>query len=136
MSQEQTAHPIGEFTAAALRGLRALVDVNTVIGDPITTAEGVVIIPVSKVSFGYGTGGSDLPSAKSDNLFGGATTGGVTIQPLAFLVVSGSKVELLHLQTASSTNDRIVNTIPVLFDKVVALFQKDEQAEPAPPDAL
>ena len=123
MSQQ---HPIGDFTSSALNSLRSLVDVNTIVGDPITTAEGVVIIPISKVSFGYASGGSDLPTQNPAELFGGATGGGVTIQPLAFLVISGGDVKLLQMQTAKSTSDRIVNAVPDVLDKVMDFIKKDK----------
>jgi len=126
MSQQ---HPIGDFTASALNSLRSLVDVNTIVGDPITTGEGVVIIPISKVSFGYASGGSDLPTEKKADLFGGATGGGVTIQPLAFLVINGGDVQLLQMQTADSTGDRIVNAVPGLLDKVMGMVKKDKSKE-------
>ncbi len=121
------SHPIDDFTATALGSLRSMVDVNTIIGDPITTPDGAVILPVSKVSFGYASGGSDLPGKQAE-LFGGATGGGVTIQPLAFLVVSGGKVELLQMQSADNTGDRIVNALPGLLDKLRELFQKKDDA--------
>lgn len=121
-------HPISEFTQSALNSLRSLVDVNSIIGDPITTADGTVIVPVSKVSFGYGSGGTDLPTTRPD-LFGGGTGGGVTIQPLAFLVIHGGKVELLQLQTADNTGDRIVNAVPNVLDKIMDLIpRKDKPA--------
>lgn len=128
-----TQHPISEFTEAALTSLRSLVDVNTVIGDPVTTPDGTVIIPVSKVAFGYASGGSDLPSNRP-NLFGGATGGGVTITPLAFLVIRGNGVELLHMQTASNTADRIVNTVPGVIDKIISAIpsKKDKEQAEAP----
>jgi sporulation protein YtfJ len=126
MNEQKAQHPISEFTQSALQSLRSLVDVNTIIGDPITTPDGVVIIPVSKVSFGYASGGSDLPTQRPD-LFSGATGGGVTIQPLAFLVVRGDKVELLQLSTANNTADRIVNTVPVVMDKIMDLLPKKGQ---------
>lgn len=123
MSQQ---HHVNEFTEGAIKNLRSLVDVNTIIGDPISTADGTVIIPVSKVSFGYGSGGgSDLLNEKSD-VFAGATGGGVTIQPIAFLVVANGKVELLQIQTANNTGDRIVNAIPGLVDKVGEIIKKDK----------
>ena len=128
MSQQ---HTINDFTKSALESLRTLVDVNTIIGDPITTADGIVIIPVSKVSFGYGSGGSDLPTSKPDDMFGGMTGGGVTIQPLAFLVINGKDVQILQMQTANNTGDRIVNAVPGLIDKVVGLVKKDKGQEPA-----
>jgi len=120
-------HPISDFTASALNSLRTLVDVNTIVGDPITTAEGVVIIPISKVSFGYASGGSDLPSEKPAELFGGGTGGGVTIQPLAFLVISGGEVQLLQMQTANTTADRIVNAVPEVMDKIMGFIKKNKE---------
>jgi len=124
MSQQ---HPIGEFTESALKNLRSLVDVNTIIGDPISTADGIVIIPISKVSFGYASGGSDIPSSRQNDIFGGATGGGVTIQPLGFLVINGGDVKLLQMQTADNTSDRIVNAVPGLLDKVMDLIKKDDK---------
>lgn len=121
-------NPTSEFTRSALESLRGLVDVNTIIGDPVTTADGTVIIPVSKVSFGYGSGGSDLPAQKPD-LFGGATGGGVTIQPLAFLVVRGGSVELMQMQTADNTADRIVNAVPGLVEKLLSMIPKKDKEQ-------
>lgn len=122
-------HPLSDFTQSALNNLRSLVDVNAIIGDPITTADGAVIVPVSKVSFGYASGGSDLPAQKPD-LFGGATGGGVTIQPLAFLVIHGDKVELKQLQTADNTGDRIVNAVPGVLDKLLDLIPSKDKKTP------
>ena len=121
-------HPLSEFTASVLSGLNNLVDVDTIIGKPITTAAGVMIIPVSKVSFGYGTGGTDLPTNRPE-LFGGGTGGGVSIEPLAFLVIDGSNVRLLQMQTANNTADRIVNNVAGVMDKVLDLIPKKDGAE-------
>lgn len=123
MSQQT---PISEFTQSVLSSLRSLVDVNSVIGDPITTPDGTVIVPVSKVSFGYVSGGSDLPTDKP-NLFGGGTGGGVTITPLAFLVVGNDRVELLQMQSANNTADRIVNATPAIIDKLLDLIPKKDK---------
>ena len=81
------ANPINELTDNSMKNLRALVDSNTVIGNPVTTPDGTTILPVSKVSFGFGTGGSDLPATQKE-LFGGGAGGGVSITPIAFLVVN------------------------------------------------
>lgn len=121
-------HPVSDFAAAAMTNLRSLVDVNTIIGDPISTAEGVVILPVSKVNFGFASGGSDLP-AKTSELFGGATGGGVTITPLAFLVITGTDVKLLQMQTADNTGDRIVNSVPGILDKLMDLIPKKDKTQ-------
>ena len=124
-------HPISDFTASALGSLRSLVDVNTIIGDPITTAEGMVIIPISKVSFGYASGGGDLPVSTEKEPFAGGTGGGVTIQPLGFLIISGGEVKLLQMQTADTTSDRIVNAVPGMLDKILGLIKKDREKEAA-----
>lgn len=122
MNREQ--HPISDFTTGALNSLRSLVDVNAIVGDPITTADGVVIIPISKVSLGYASGGGDIPNKNTAQLFGGGTGGGVTIQPIAFLVISGGEVSLLQLQTAENTGDRIVNAVPTVIEKVLEMVKK------------
>lgn len=125
MSQQ---HPVSEFTQSALSGLQSLVDVNSVVGDPITAADGTVVIPISKVSFGYASGGSDWPTEKP-NVFGGGTGGGVTITPVAFLVVSGGHVEILQMQTADNTADRVVNAVPGIIDKILDLIPKKDKGK-------
>lgn len=104
--------------------IRELISVNSVVGDPITTPDGVTIIPVSKVSIGFGGGGSDFVSRnanKQENPFGGGAGGGVKVDPIAFLVVSNGNVRLLPVAAAASTTaDRIVEMVPDVLDKVAA----------------
>ena len=110
--------------------IREMVDVNSVIGTPITTPDGVTIIPVSKVSVGFGGGGSDF-SNKTPNAelpFGG----GVKVSPIAFLIVKDGNVRMLPVATAPSTTpERIVEMVPDLLDKVSAFLDKKnaEKAE-------
>ena len=85
MSNEK--HPISELMDSSLQNLRTLVDADTVVGEAITTPDGTVIIPVSKVSFGFASGGSDIPTIKQAGQFGGGAGGGVSVQPIAFLVI-------------------------------------------------
>lgn len=118
MSQEK---PINELTNAAMSNLRTLVDVNTIIGDPISTSDGITIIPFSKVSFGYGTGGSDLPVSTPEK-FAGATGGGVTLQPLGFIIINNGSVEIKQLYTADNTSDRIVNAGASAVDRILGLI--------------
>lgn len=128
-------HPINGLMETSLQNLRSLVDANTVIGESITTPDGTVIIPVSKVSFGFASGGSDIPSSKVGEPFGGGAGGGVSVQPMAFLVVKDGKVELLQINDSKNTADRIVGLMPEMFDKISALFKKDQTGEaPAPPE--
>lgn len=109
--------PIGDLTDSAMKNLKTLVDSNTVIGQPVYTADGTVIIPVSKVSFGFASGGGDLPSSQKQ-MFGGGTGAGVTMTPVAFLVISGGDVKLLQVQSFSNTADRMVGMVPEVIDKV------------------
>ncbi len=119
-------HPIQGLMDTAMEKLREIVDVNTIIGDPITSPDGTVIIPVSKVSFGLGSGGSDLPAKIQKNVFGGGVGAGVSIDPIAFLVVSGGNVKLLQLNAETNAADKVVNMVPELIDKISELFDKRE----------
>ena len=111
-----TSH-IGDLTDSSMKNLQSLVDSNTVIGSPITTPDGTLILPVSKVSFAFASGGGDLPSSQKE-MFGGGSGGGVTITPLAFLVVKDGDVKLLQVQSYSNTADRVVGMVPEVIDKV------------------
>jgi len=113
-------HPINEFNESTVQKIKEMVDVNTVVGDPIMTPDGVTIIPVSKVSLGFVSGGSDWSkeTAKSPN-FGCGTGTGVTIQPVAFLIVKDGNVKLINVnQPPGNTLDRVVDIIPEVMDKV------------------
>jgi len=111
--------------------IREMVDVNSVIGQPITTEQGVTIIPISKVSVGFGGGGSDFVSRHpnhQENPFGGGVGGGVKVTPIAFLVIKGESVRMLPVATAPNTTaDRVVEMVPDLLDKVSELLDKKNQ---------
>lgn len=106
--------------------IREMVDVNSVIGEPIVTADGVTIIPVSKVSIGLGGGGSDFVSKnvnRQENPFGGGVGAGVKVTPVAFLVVKEDSVRMLPVATpANTTADRIVEMVPDTLDKIAAFI--------------
>lgn len=125
------ASNIGDLTDSSMKNLRTLIDSNSVIGAPINTPDGGVILPVSKVSFAFASGGGDLPSAQKEK-FGGGSGGGVTITPIAFLVVKGESIHLLQVQSYSSTADRVVGMVPEVIDKVsgfVSSFSKKDQTK-------
>ena len=107
--------------------IREMVDVNSVVGTPITTADGVTIIPVSKVSVGFGGGGSDF-NAKNANQtmpFGGGVGGGVKVTPIAFLVIRGESVRMMPVATApNTTTDRVVEMVPDVLDRIVSVIDK------------
>ena len=115
-------HPIQGMMDTTMEKIRKMVDVNTIIGDPITTPDGTVIIPVSKVSFGFGSGGSDWPNKNTaKDLFGGGAGAGISINPLAFLVISNGEVKLLQMSFSSNTADKMVNMVPDVIDKISGL---------------
>ena len=103
--------------------IREMVDVNSVIGDPIVTQDGVTIIPVSKVSVGFGGGGSDFSNKNGDNPFGGGVGAGVKVTPIAFLIVKEGSVRMLPVAApANTTADRIVEMVPDTLDKIAAFI--------------
>ncbi len=108
--------------------VRDLVDVSTIIGEPINLPEGLTIIPVSKVTYGFASGGSDFPSKNSVELFGGAGGAGITINPVAFLVVKDGEVTIKHIMSNDNAVERAVSLVPEMFDKVTSLASKKKNA--------
>mgnify|MGYP003289392786 CR=1 FL=1 len=108
---------------SSIEKIREMVDVETIIGDPITTPEGVTIIPVSKVTLGVASGGSDLPSKQAKDLFGGGVGCGVTIQPLAFITISNGDVKLLQLSMNASKENAMINMVPEVIDKITSAIK-------------
>ena len=112
---------------STIQKIREMVDVNSVIGNPITTPDGVTIIPVSRVSVGFGGGGSDFTSKNTrpgeENPFGGGVGGGVKVTPICFLVVKDGTVRMMPVaEPANTTADRIVEMVPDTLDKISAFF--------------
>ncbi len=122
-------HPIKSVIDSVLEGIKSVADVDTVIGKPIETPDGTVIIPVSKVSLGFGVGGSDFKgvSAAADgtNLFGGGSGGGLKLEPVAFLVVSNGNVELLKLASATDISE----LIPGVVEFVQRFIKKNKNTD-------
>lgn len=120
-------HPIGNLMNTTMEKIKEMIDVNTIIGDPITSSDGTLIIPVSKVSYGFASGGSDLPTKKENkDCFGGGSGAGVTIQPVAFLTVYQGDVRLVSVDSEEGTADKLVNMIPDVLKKVKGVFKKDK----------
>ena len=104
-----------------IQKIREMVDVNSVIGQPITTPDGVTIIPVSKVSVGFGGGGTDFANKNGNDPFGGGVGGGVKVTPICFLIVKDGNVRMMPVATpANTTADRIVEMVPDTLDKISA----------------
>lgn len=120
-------HPLQGLMDVALQRIKEMVDSNTIIGEPITMADGTLILPVSKVSFGFASGGSDFPSKTPKELFGGGSGAGVSISPIAFLVVKDGNVKMLQLASQeTNATDRIINALPDVLDKLQDMFKKEK----------
>ena len=120
-------HPIGSLMDTTMEKIKEMIDVNTIIGEPITSPDGTLIIPVSKVSYGFAAGGSDLPTKKENkDCFGGGSGAGVTIQPVAILTVYQGDVRLVSVDREEGTADKLVNMIPDVLKKVKGVFKKDK----------
>ena len=119
--KEQSASGI---LGTTIENIRDLVDVSTIIGDPMYLEGGMTIIPVSKVTYGFASGGSDFPSKTNAQLFGGGGGAGVTITPVAFLIVSDGEVTLKHITAYDNAAERVVNLVPEMFDKVTSVVNK------------
>ena len=116
--------PVQEIMASALEKMRDLVDSNTVIGSPINTQDGTTILPISKITFGFVSGGTDFASKTQKDLFGGAASSGASITPVGFLVVNGTTVKFMQVAEGNRTIDRLINMMPEVIDKLEALISK------------
>lgn len=129
-------HPINGLMDTTMKKIKEMVDVNTIIGDPITIPDGTTVIPVSKVTYGFASGGTDFPTKKeSKDCFGGGSGAGVTIQPIAFLVISNGDVRMISVEKYDGAADRVVGMVPDLVDKVTGLFKRDKSAKNKVSDA-
>ena len=128
-------HPIQGLMNVTMDKIRQMADSNTIIGKPIKTDDGTTILPVSRISFGFASAGTDFDgkNAANKDLFGGGSGAGVNIQPVAFLVVKDGCVRTIQLSDGSNTVDRALTMLPELVDKLAALVKKDDKAQPAAP---
>ncbi len=124
-------HPIDNLMVTAMNSLRDMIDVNTIVGDTVQSADGTVIIPVSKVAFGFAAGGSEFESSKTNKYqdnpkmpFGGGSGAGVKISPVAFLVVKDGVIKLLTID-ADKPLDKLVDLIPDVVNKIVETVDKN-----------
>ena len=121
---------LNEMMRGTMEKVREMVDTNTIVGQPITTPDGVTLIPISKVSFGFGSGGGDYGKTSAKEGFGGGSAAGVKIDPVAFLVIKDGTTRVLPVAVPpASTVDRIVDMVPDVMDKVEKFFDKKEAKE-------
>ena len=119
-------HPIEGLMDTAMSNIKSMIDVNTVVGSPVTTPDGTMIIPVSTVSFGFGAGGSEFESkgkpvpVSNDGqaMFGGGCGGGANVKPIAFLVVGNGTIKLLPVTPDNSPVNKIIDMVPEAIEKV------------------
>jgi len=111
-----------------LEKIRAMVDADTIIGDPIQQGD-ITLLPVSKVSFGLASGGTDFAGKGNAPMFGGGGGAGVSITPVAFIVIKGNDVKMLQIYKDESAANKAIGMLPELFEKVSALFKKKEEID-------
>lgn len=122
-----------------MENLKQMIDVNTIIGEPVETPDGSVILPISKVGFGFAAGGSEIQYANEqhpaiNHPFGGGSGGGVSITPVAFLVVGKQGIRSIPLENQTHLYDRILDSIPQFVDKIQGMMQnRNQPAETASP---
>ena len=125
-------HPIGELMTTTMQKIREMVDVNSIIGTPINVQDGLTLIPVSKVSFGFASGGSDFQGKRAEaaNPFGGGAGAGVKIDPVAFIVVKDGATRILNVGGAEpSVLDKLVDIAPDIVDKVSGVIDKHRETK-------
>ncbi|ASR47046.1 sporulation protein YtfJ [Paenibacillus kribbensis] len=141
-------HPIQGLMQTAMENIKAMVDVNTIVGEAVETPDGSVILPISKVGFGFAAGGSDFNvdeeehhtssaagnhSGKEGHPFGGGSGGGVSIQPIAFLVVGKQGAQIVPLDNQTHLIEKLIDSTPYLIDKVQSIFQNVGGGMQTPP---
>ena len=135
--KEQSASGI---LGTSIEKIKDLVDVSTIIGEPIKVSDTIQIIPVSKVTYGFASGGSDFPSKNNQELFGGGGGAGITINPVAFLVINDGSVSVKYINAAEGSVERVIGMVPDIVDKasdVIASFKhKDTSVDTAIADYM
>jgi sporulation protein YtfJ len=128
MENAKKERPLNDLMRSTMEKIHEMVDTNTIVGEPISTPDGVTLIPISKVSFGFGSGGGDYGNTKQN--FGGGSGAGVKIAPVAFLVIKDGTTRVLPVAVPpASTMDRVIEMVPDLMDKVENYFDKKKEKE-------
>ena len=126
-------HPIDGMLGTTMEKIKEMVDVDSVIGKPITTPDGTTVIPISKVSYGFASGGSDFPakSQPAKDFFGGGAGAGITITPIAFLSICNGDVKLIQVEPFEGSADRIIQMVPDVVDQISETFSKKKEERAA-----
>jgi len=132
MDKNKENLPISDLMSTTMQKMREMIDANTIVGEPITTEDGTMLIPVSKVSFGFVGGGTDFNQKTDKNGFGGGTGAGVNVTPIAFIIAKADKVDIIHVTpTTLSTVDKVIDAVPTVIDKFSEFMgqHKEDEAE-------
>ena len=119
--KEQSASGI---LGTSIEKIKDLVDVSTIIGEPIKISDSIQIIPVSKVTYGFASGGTDFPSKSNQELFGGGGGAGITISPVAFLFVNNGNVSVKYINAAEVSVERVIGMVPDIVDKATDVISQ------------
>ena len=123
METNEKKSKLAQMMDSSINKVREMVDSNTIIGQPITTPDGVTLIPINKMSFGFGSGGTDYGTAADK--FGGGAGAGIKVEPVAFLVVKDGVTRMLPVSVpAASTVDRVIELVPNVMDRVQSVVDK------------
>lgn len=130
---ENKNNKVSDLMGVTMEKIREMVDVNTIIGSPVQVNETVTIIPVSKVSYGFGSGGSDLPVKNATKeLFGGGAGAGVSMKPIGFIVVQGEEVKFIQIAEEYKASNSVIDMIPGIVDTFSGIFSKDKNDNDEP----
>ncbi|MGN0676496.1 MAG: GerW family sporulation protein [Ruminococcus sp.] len=126
--ESKTEKPINELMGITMEKVKEMVDINSIVGEPIKIDDKITIIPISKVSFGFASGGSDLPNKLSRDLFGGGAGAGVSIKPEGFLVINDGNVQMIQAVPSTDPISSIINNAPNLVNKLGKMFKKNKDS--------
>ena len=137
-------HPIQGLMKTAMENLKEMVDVNTIVGDPVETPDGSVIMPVSKVGFGFAAGGSEFVidhknsngTTTTEHPFGGGSGGGVSITPIAFLIVSTTGIKMVHLDSNTHLYEKLMDFAPQVVDKITQMLSNNDEKKDTDPNPI
>ncbi len=121
-------HKINDFIGVSVEKIRSMVDTDTMVGEPISCQDGVTVIPVSKISVGFASGGSDLPTRTNKEYFAGGAGAGMSVKPVGFLVVQQGEVRMIQLPEHGESNTAVImDKLPELLDKLSSMFSKEKK---------
>ena len=128
----ENKNPIGELMQSTMENVRSMMKMDTVVGDPIITPDGITLIPISRISVGFGGGGVEFSSEKvgQQRPYGGGNATGVKIEPIGFLVIKEGVIRMINVTPpASTTVDRIIDLVPQVMDRIDNFIEKQKNAD-------